>query len=85
MTEKLELVERHREEYGLNRCLKLVGVSKSTWHRRMRRREESKREARDRRLKGAVIQIVKEHPAYGYRRILVELLESFGPASITSG
>ena len=46
----------------------------------MRRREESQREARDRdrRLKGPVSQIAREHPAYGYRRILVELLGSFG-------
>jgi transposase len=77
LREKLALVERHREEHGLNRCLKLVGVSKSTWHRRMRRRGESKQQARDRRLKGPVIQIVKEHPAYGYRRMVAELLDAF--------
>lgn len=78
MTEKLELVERHREEHGLNRCLKLVGVSKGTWHRRMRERQETKQEVRDRQLKGAALQVVKEHPAYGYRRMLPELLETFG-------
>jgi putative transposase len=78
LTEKLELVEHHREEHGLNRCLELLGVSKGTWHRRMRHPEETKQEARDRQLKGPVLQVVKEHPAYGYRRMLPELLETFG-------
>ncbi len=78
MTEKLELVERHREEHGLNRCLELLRVSKGTWHRRMRQLEESKQEARDRRLKAQVLQVVHEHPAYGYRRIRPELQASFG-------
>ena len=30
MERKLELVKKHREEYGLNRCLRALSVSKST-------------------------------------------------------
>lgn len=77
MTEKLELVDRHRDEHGLNRCLRAVGVSKGTWHRRMRRCEETTQQARDRQLKGPLIEAVQEHPTYGYRRVQPELLETF--------
>jgi len=66
---KLELVEKHREEYGLNRCLRALSVSKSTWHRHRRPKVSRK----DEELKGKVLQVVEEHPAYGYRRIKVEL------------
>ncbi len=36
MDEKLELVGAHRYEYGLSACLSALGVSKGTWHYRMR-------------------------------------------------
>jgi putative transposase len=71
---KLELVRRHREEYGLNRCLAALGVSKSTWHRH--RQPKVSRE--DKELKAKVLKVVEEHPAYGYRRIKVELAERHG-------
>jgi len=77
LTEKLELVDRHRDEHGLNRCLRAAGVSKGTWHRRMRRCGETKQQARDRRLKGPLVEVVHEHPTYGYRRVQPELLEAF--------
>ena len=36
MKKKLALVEGHREEYGLNRCLRALSLSKSIWHRHKR-------------------------------------------------
>ena len=75
MERKLALVEQHRQRYGLNRCLRALGVSKSTWHRRRRRPEKR---LRDEELKAKVLQVVEEHPAYGYRRIKVELAERYG-------
>lgn len=74
MERKLELARRHREEYGLNRCLAALGVSKSTWHRHQRPKVSRK----DEELKSKVLQVVEEHPAYGYRRIKVELAECYG-------
>jgi putative transposase len=68
------LVERHREEFGLNRCLAALGVSKSTWHYRQRRgAREAESVAEEARLKEQVIDVVEDHPAYGYRRLLPEL------------
>ena len=75
MERKLALVKKHREEYGLNRCLRALSVSKSTWHRHQRRPEVSEK---DKELKTKVTKVVEEHPAYGYRRIKVELEESYG-------
>ncbi|MFO8034599.1 MAG: hypothetical protein R6U88_05495, partial [Candidatus Bipolaricaulota bacterium] len=78
MTEKLQLVDEHRDQYGLNRCLEVVGVSKGTWHRRVRQPEETQKEARDKVLKEQVLEVVCEHPAYGYRKIQRELKEARG-------
>ena len=50
-------------------------MSKSTWHRHQRRPEVSEK---DKELKTKVTKVVEEHPAYGYRRIKVELEESYG-------
>ena len=75
MERKLALVKKHREEYGLNRCLRALSVSKSTWHRHQRRPEVSEK---DKELKTKVTKVVEEHPAYGYRRIKVEFEESCG-------
>jgi len=71
---KLELVKKHREEYGLNRCLRALSVSKSAWHRHRRPKVSRK----DVELKEKVLRMVEDHPAYGYRRIKVELEESYG-------
>ena len=75
MERKLSLVKEHRGKYGLNRCLRALGVSKSTWHRHQRRAKVSQE---DEELKAKVLQVVKEHPAYGYRRIKVELAARYG-------
>jgi len=71
---KLELVKKHHEEYGLNRCLRALSVSKSSWHRHQHRPEVSEK---DEELKTKVAKVVEEHPAYGYRKIKVELEESY--------
>jgi len=73
--EKVALVEKHRGEHGLNRCLRALGVSKGTWHRRQRRRAAP---VADENLKAEVLSVVRDHPVYGYRRIGVELRERTG-------
>ena len=70
MERKLELVRQHGKQYGLNRCLRALGVSKSSWHRSQRRPKVSQKDVE---LKGKVLRVVEDHPAYGYRRIKVEL------------
>jgi len=57
LDERVDVVDRHREEHGLNACLEALSVSKDTWHYRMRdgsKREERRR--RDEALKLPVIQ-----------------------------
>ena len=69
------MVERHKEEFGLNRCLRALGVSKGTWHyHQVQKRENARRrEAEEARLRERVVEVIEDHPAYGYRRILPEL------------
>ena len=67
MERNLELVEKHRKEYGLNRYLSALSVSQSTWHRHKR----PKVSRGDEELKGKILKVVEEHPAYRYRRIKV--------------
>jgi len=81
LDEKLELVEEHRDAHGLNACLEALGVSKGSWHYRMRngsRREE--RQTRDQALKPLVVEVIGENPAYGYRRIQPDLELATGEA-----
>jgi hypothetical protein len=69
------LVERHKEEFGLNRCLAALGISKGSWHYHQVRKQEcaERREAKDLQLKERVVEVIEDHPDYGYRRILPEL------------
>ena len=74
LDERVELVDRHREAHGLNACLRALGVSKGTWHYRMRGGSKAEaRRASDAELKGPVVEVIRNHPSYGYRRIRPEL------------
>lgn len=66
----MDLVETHKERYGLNACCEALSLSKSTLHHRRRRPDL---EVRDAPLKADVVSIIRHHPGYGYRRILKEL------------
>ena len=77
MTAKVALVASHREEYGLNACLRALGLSKSVWYGRQRGIWKE-REAADLRMKDWILSVIEDHPGYGYRRICPELLERLG-------
>ena len=52
LDERIELVAVRRCEHGLNRCLEALGVSKGTWHCRMRGgSKQAERKARDEALR----------------------------------
>jgi putative transposase len=74
--EVMGLVEEHRDTYGLNRCLKAVGLSKGTWY--YRRHKGLERRTKDEALKERIVKVIEEHPGYGYRRIGTELAERPG-------
>jgi putative transposase len=64
------LVRAHRDQYGLNRILRVLGLPKSIWYDVQRRREY---EARHEELKKPLMEVAKDHPKYGYRRTTSEL------------
>jgi len=69
-------VDQHREEHGLNRCLKAIGLPKSTYYYRKNRPDKPSEE--EQKLMTCVREIIQEHSSYGYRRILPELEERTG-------
>ena len=71
MAEKMELVEEHRDSYGLNQTLRALGLSKGTYY--YRRHKGSVRQAKDAVLKQRILSLIKDNPSYGYRRISAEL------------
>jgi len=74
MTEdKVELVEEHKEEYGLNACLTAIGLPKSTWYYWKERKVSY--EEKYAHLQAPILKVVEENPSYGYRRIRSELKE----------
>jgi len=81
LDERIELVDEHREEHGLNACLRALSVSRGTWHYRMRGGSKAaEREARDRALRKPIVEIIRSHPSYGYRRIRPDLEQVLGEA-----
>ena len=77
VTAKVALVAGHREEYGLNACLRAVGLSKSVWYARQRGIWQN-RKAADLRMKDWILSVIGDHPGYGYRRLCPELSERLG-------
>ena len=69
LDEKVKLVARHRRKHGLNACLEAVSLSKSTWYYRNQRRPD-----RDRVLKNKIVEVIRKHPDYGYRRLLPDVI-----------
>jgi putative transposase len=66
----VHLVECHKIKYGLNRCLKALGLAKSSyyWQKQQPTLTEKYEE-----LRAEVVAVIGEHPAYGYRRIAAAL------------
>jgi transposase len=69
-------MDQHRDNRGLNRCLRAIGLPKSTYYYRQKRPDKPSEE--EQKLMSQVREIIQEHPEYGYRRILPELEERTG-------
>ena len=74
MDERCRLVIDHRDEYGLNMCCTVLSVTKSSVAWRERHRDDGA----DKALHAAIIQVIKDHPGYGWRRIKPELEDRLG-------
>jgi putative transposase len=66
----MQLVETYAGDFGLNRTLAALGMSKGTWHRRRHRKSYTDKHAE---LKAVLMEIAGEHPEYGYRKVTDEL------------
>lgn len=75
VSDKVALVEKHKDDYGLNACCRALGVSKGTLHYRRHRPSNSVSDAC---LKDEIVTIIRQHPDYGYRRIKKELADRIG-------
>jgi len=69
--EKVALVQEYRQDYGLNRCCEVLGLSKGTWH--YRQQVQSAADADEEALKELLRSTIIDHPGYGYRRLQVEV------------
>jgi len=71
VSEKVELVERYGEEFGMNRTLEALHLSKGTWH--YRRRVQQSYAERYEALRAPLLDVARKHPSYGYRKVTEEL------------
>jgi putative transposase len=69
--QKVELVEKTWEEYGLRPALTVLELPKSTWY--YQRNEKMGYEEKYAALQPLLEQIARQHPEYGYRRTTEEL------------
>lgn len=60
---------------GINQVCQLLGISKKSYY--LSRDPEESLEDRYRSLKSQIVKIIKDNPAYGYRRIKVALEEQY--------
>jgi len=79
--EKVEIVEQNAETYGLNVTLDAIGLPKSTWY--YWKHQKVDYEKKYAHLREPLIEVLRENPAYGYRRIEPDLKELGNPIGET--
>ncbi len=79
--EKVEIVEQNAEIYGLNVTLDAIGLPKSTWY--YWKNQKVAYEEKYAHLREPLIEVLKDNPAYGYRRIEPDLKERGYPVGET--
>jgi len=75
VSDKVELVERHKDRYGLNMCCRALGLSKGTL---AYRRDRASCSQVDEQIKAEIVTTIRHHPDYGYRRIREDLIDRAG-------
>jgi putative transposase len=78
LDEKMYLAETYAEEFGLNRTLAALHLSKGTWQYRRTRCSYEEKYAQ---LRDPLMDIARQHPEYGYRKATVELHERGWPTN----
>ena len=69
-------MKAHQEEYGLNRSLALIGLSKSSWYYNQNKKVALADKYAY--LRPVLEKIALTHPEYGYRRVGHELKRENG-------
>jgi len=74
--QKVSLVEKFQDEFGLNQTLRVLELPKSTWY--YHQDQKLGLEEKYWFLKKDLKQVVVDNPAYGYRKLQVELKQVYG-------
>jgi len=69
--EKVQIVEKNAQTYGLNVTLDAIGLPKSTWY--YWKNQKVDYEEKYAPLRAPLIEVLKDNSAYGYRRIAPDL------------
>lgn len=69
--EKVQIVEQHRDTYGLNTTLTAIGLPKSTWY--YWKNDKVDYEEKYSYLREPLMDVLTENPGYGYRRVKPDL------------
>ena len=75
MSDTVELVERHKDRYGLDMCCRALDLSKGTL---AYRRDRAYRSSEHTQLKAEIVTIIRHHPLYENRRIKDDLIDRAG-------
>lgn len=78
-SEQIALTETWQGTHGLNRCLRVVGLAKSSWYASQQSQGEAL-SAADQWLKHQLVEIIGESPFYGWRKLTAEVRERTGQA-----
>jgi putative transposase len=73
----MDLVDQYRDKHGVNTCVKLFGVPRSSYFNR-KAAEQRPPSSADDVVHDALRKIIAVHPAYGWRRLQAELFEVHG-------
>lgn len=76
-SEQLALTATWKGTHGLNRCLRVVGLAKSSWYAHQQAAEEAP-SAADHWLKAQLLDIIGDFPYYGWRKLTAEVRERTG-------
>lgn len=75
ITRKFNLIGLFKDQYGLNRCCRMLDIFKSSYyyHSRSCTLTIGQKQKEEEKLKQKVLETIEDHPAYGYRRLIPEL------------
>lgn len=71
------MTEVWKGTHGLNRCLRVVGLAKSSWYGHLATDGKAPSEA-NQWLKDQLVEIIGDYPYYGWRKLTAEVRDRTG-------